>query len=45
MDGPCTLDVSKTYRLRAMIGSYYKMRGLDPEGRPDLATVDDLGLV
>ena len=31
-------------RLRAMIGSYYKMRGLDPEGRPDLATVDDLGL-
>jgi aldehyde:ferredoxin oxidoreductase len=32
-------------RLRAMIGSYYKMRGLDPEGRPDLATVDDLGLV
>jgi aldehyde:ferredoxin oxidoreductase len=31
-------------RLRAMIGSYYKMRGLDPEGRPDLAVVDDLGL-
>jgi aldehyde:ferredoxin oxidoreductase len=31
-------------RLRAMIGSYYKMRGLDPEGRPDLAIVDDLGL-
>jgi aldehyde:ferredoxin oxidoreductase len=31
-------------RLRAMIDSYYKMRGLDPEGRPDLATVDDLGL-
>jgi aldehyde:ferredoxin oxidoreductase len=31
-------------RLRAMIGSYYKIRGLDPEGRPDLATVDDLGL-
>jgi aldehyde:ferredoxin oxidoreductase len=30
-------------RLRAMIGSYYKMRGLDPEGRPDLATVDYLG--
>jgi len=31
-------------RLRAMIGAYYKMRGLDPEGRPDPATVDDLGL-
>jgi aldehyde:ferredoxin oxidoreductase len=31
-------------RLCAMIGSYYKMRGLDPEGRPDPATVDDLGL-
>jgi aldehyde:ferredoxin oxidoreductase len=31
-------------RLRAMIGSYYKMRGLDPQGRPDLATEDDLGL-
>jgi aldehyde:ferredoxin oxidoreductase len=31
-------------RLRAMIGSYYKKRGLDPEGRPDPATVDDLGL-
>ena len=31
-------------RLRAMIDSYYKMRGLDPEGRPDLATVDALGL-
>jgi aldehyde:ferredoxin oxidoreductase len=31
-------------RLRAMIGSYYKMRDLDPEGRPDPATVDDLGL-
>ena len=31
-------------RLRAMIDSYYKMRGLDPEGCPDLATVDDLGL-
>src|SRR6266567_2015313 len=31
-------------RLRAMIGSYYKMRGLDPEGRPYPATVDDLGL-
>jgi len=31
-------------RLRAMIDSYYKMRGLDPEGRPDLAVVDDLGL-
>jgi aldehyde:ferredoxin oxidoreductase len=31
-------------RLRAMIGSYYDMRGLDPEGRPDLTAVDDLGL-
>ena len=31
-------------RLRAMIDSYYKMRGLDPEGRPDLATADALGL-
>jgi aldehyde:ferredoxin oxidoreductase len=31
-------------RLRAMIGSYYEMRGLDLEGRPDLAAVDDLGL-
>jgi aldehyde:ferredoxin oxidoreductase len=31
-------------RLRAMIDSYYKMRGLDAEGRPDLATVDGLGL-
>jgi aldehyde:ferredoxin oxidoreductase len=31
-------------RLRAMIGSYYAMRGLDPQGRPDLAAVDDLGL-
>jgi aldehyde:ferredoxin oxidoreductase len=31
-------------RLRAMIDSYYKMRGLDPEGRPDLAIVGDLGL-
>jgi aldehyde:ferredoxin oxidoreductase len=31
-------------RLRAMIGSYYDMRGLDPEGRPDPAAADDLGL-
>jgi len=31
-------------RLRAMIDSYYTMRGLDPQGRPDLAAVDDLGL-
>jgi aldehyde:ferredoxin oxidoreductase len=31
-------------RLRAMIDSYYKMRGLDPEGRPDPAIVDDFGL-
>jgi aldehyde:ferredoxin oxidoreductase len=31
-------------RLRAMIGSYYAMRGLDPQGRPDLAAVDALGL-
>jgi aldehyde:ferredoxin oxidoreductase len=31
-------------RLRAMIDSYYKKRGLDPEGRPDLAIVNNLGL-
>jgi aldehyde:ferredoxin oxidoreductase len=31
-------------RLRAMIDSYYKMRSLDPEGRPDPAIVDNLGL-
>ena len=31
-------------RLRAMIGSYYTMRGLDPEGRPGPAAVADLGL-
>jgi aldehyde:ferredoxin oxidoreductase len=31
-------------RLRAMIDSYYTMRGLDLQGRPDPATVDDLGL-
>jgi aldehyde:ferredoxin oxidoreductase len=31
-------------RLRAMIDSYYKMRGLDPEGHPDRAIVDDLDL-
>jgi aldehyde:ferredoxin oxidoreductase len=31
-------------RLRTMIGSYYAMRGLDPQGRPDVAAVDDLGL-
>jgi aldehyde:ferredoxin oxidoreductase len=31
-------------RLRAMIDSYYTMRGLDPEGHPDPAAVDDLGL-
>ncbi|HEY6316240.1 MAG TPA: aldehyde ferredoxin oxidoreductase family protein [Streptosporangiaceae bacterium] len=31
-------------RLRVMIDSYYKMRGLDPEGRPDLASGDGLGL-
>jgi len=31
-------------RLRAMIGSYYKMRGLDPEGRPRMPVADDLGL-
>lgn len=29
-------------RLRAMIGSYYKMRGLDPEGHPNPAIDDDL---
>jgi aldehyde:ferredoxin oxidoreductase len=31
-------------RLRAMIDSYYKKRGLDPEGRPDPAVIDDLRL-
>jgi aldehyde:ferredoxin oxidoreductase len=31
-------------RLRAMIESYYKMRGLDPEGHPDVSVVDDLRL-
>src|ERR1700726_925983 len=31
-------------RLRAMIGSYYDLRGLDPQGRPDRAAVDGLGL-
>jgi aldehyde:ferredoxin oxidoreductase len=31
-------------RLRAMIGSYYKMRGLDPEGHPGPAAVAGLGL-
>jgi aldehyde:ferredoxin oxidoreductase len=31
-------------RLRAMIDSYYNMRGLDHEGRPGAAAVDDLGL-
>jgi len=31
-------------RLRAMIDSYYKMRGLDPEGHPDVSVVDDLRL-
>ncbi len=29
-------------RLRAMIDAYYKMRGLDPEGRPAPGIVDDL---
>jgi aldehyde:ferredoxin oxidoreductase len=31
-------------RLRAMIDAYYKMRGLDHEGRPDQSIVDDLRL-
>ena len=31
-------------RLRAMIGSYYKMRGLDLGGRPGPAAIADLGL-
>ena len=31
-------------RLRAMIGSYYKMRDLDPEGHPGPAAVAGLGL-
>src|SRR5580693_8698746 len=49
LDEPLTLPSGRVAtltpeRLRAMIDSYYKMRGLDPEGRPDLATVDDLGL-
>jgi aldehyde:ferredoxin oxidoreductase len=49
LDEPLTLPSGRVAtltagRLRAMIGSYYKMRGLDPEGRPDLAVADDLGL-
>ena len=28
-------------RLRAMIDRYYEMRGLDPQGHPDPATVGD----
>jgi hypothetical protein len=28
-------------RLRAMIDSYYEMRGLDPRGHPDPAIADD----
>jgi aldehyde:ferredoxin oxidoreductase len=31
-------------RLRAMIGAYYKSRGLDPEGRPEPGTADGLSL-
>jgi len=31
-------------RLRAMVGTYYKMRGLDPKGHPDPAIVAALGL-
>jgi len=31
-------------RLRAMIDSYYKMRGLDPEGHPGVSVADDLRL-
>jgi aldehyde:ferredoxin oxidoreductase len=31
-------------RLRAMIDSYYKMRGLDGDGRPDPAILGDLRL-
>jgi aldehyde:ferredoxin oxidoreductase len=31
-------------RLRAMIGSYYEMRGLDAEGRPGPAVAGGLGL-
>jgi aldehyde:ferredoxin oxidoreductase len=31
-------------RLRAMIDSYYAMRGLDDDGRPAAATLDDLQL-
>jgi aldehyde:ferredoxin oxidoreductase len=31
-------------RLRAMIDSYYKMRGLDLQGRPAAEFADDLRL-
>ena len=31
-------------RLRAMIGAYYKARGLDHEGRPGPGTADGLSL-
>jgi aldehyde:ferredoxin oxidoreductase len=31
-------------RLRAMIGAYYKSRGLDPEGRPEPGSADGLSL-
>jgi aldehyde:ferredoxin oxidoreductase len=31
-------------RLRAMIGAYYKSRGLDPQGRPQPGTADGLSL-
>jgi aldehyde:ferredoxin oxidoreductase len=38
---PAALTAS---RLRAMIDSYYKMRGLDSAGRPGKSMVDDLSL-
>ncbi len=49
LNEPLTLPSGRTAtltagRLRAMIGSYYEMRGLDPQGRPDPDTVDGLGL-
>jgi aldehyde:ferredoxin oxidoreductase len=49
LNEPLTLPSGRTAaltagRLRAMIDSYYALRGLDPQGRPDPAIVDGLGL-
>ena len=49
LDEPLTLPSGRVAtltagRLRAMIDSYYKLRGLDPEGRPGQVIADDLGL-